>query len=337
MKISELGERALIKQISALVQKTAEPGMLGIGDDAALTRAREGAWLVTTKDMLVEGVHFLLPAVSPYDLGYKALAVNVSDVAAMGGSPRHVYVALALPKSTEVGFVLDFYRGLLNVAERFGISVSGGDTVGSPGPLVVSITVQGEVNSERALLRSGGSPGDILCSTGPLGASAAGLLLLLRDSHNKNNLPSELYQAALDAHLRPSPRVAEGLFFAESGAVTAAMDLSDGLLKDLGEICDASGCGACLDGQAVPVHPAAAAVALLHKRDALDLALNGGEDYELLLAVKPVMFPSLAETYFSRFGTPLYRFGELVREKGLSLVTKEGKREKLSFTGFKHF
>lgn len=333
MKISQLGEQALIKQIADLWGHSPAPDSLGIGDDAALVKPQEGMWQVITKDMLVEGIHFLLPAMAPADLGYKSLAVNISDIAAMGGLPRHAYVGLALPKETDVAFVLEFYRGMKMAADPFGMRVSGGDTVGSPGPVVISITAQGEVMRENAMLRSGASPGDLLFVTGPLGASAAGLLLLL----HQVNCPAEIRQQAMEAHLRPRPRVAEGNFLAQSGAVTAAMDLSDGLVKDLGEICEASGCGATVYQEQLPVHPAAATIAALRNLPSETLALNGGEDYELLLAVRPDAAAVLESDYRQRFGVNLLPIGEITKEPGTYMITKEGKREKLSFTGFQHF
>ncbi|MCW3490543.1 thiamine-phosphate kinase [Dethiobacter alkaliphilus] len=335
MKIKDLGERALIKKIAdVLGESSPANGFVGIGDDAALTTCNQEAWLVTSKDMLVEGVHFLLPAMTPADLGYKALAVNISDIAAMGGVPRHAYVALALPKETEVEFILEFYRGMGPLAAELGTTISGGDTVSSPGPLMISITVQGEVDRQKALLRSGASPGDILCTTGPLGASAAGLALLL---NGNLDCPEKLRSQALDAHFRPVPRVREADFLAHSGAVTAAMDISDGLLEDLGEISQASGCGVLLEEDKIPVHPAAQQIAPLAQSLAADWALNGGEDYELLLAVQSQRFASLSREYESRFGVPLLPIGKVVGEKGLWMVTKEGKRVKLTIKGFQHF
>ncbi|HZK24543.1 MAG TPA: thiamine-phosphate kinase [Oscillospiraceae bacterium] len=333
MKISELGEKALIKHISQIVAKTVTSEMVGIGDDAAITQVSQGSWLVTSKDLLVEGVHFLLPGISAEDLGYKALAVNLSDLAAMGSLPRHVYVALALPAQLESEFVLAFYQGLTALAERFGVAVSGGDTVASPGPLVISITAQGEVKREAALLRSGAQPGDILCTTGLLGASAAGLLLLQAEI----NCPLEWRQLALQAHFRPWPRVAEGLWLAQQGVVTAALDLSDGLLKDVQEICEASGCGVLLREEKVPIHPAVEAIAPLRQIAPITLALNGGEDYELLFTVKSDAYTALAKAYLERFQAPLYSLGEMIQERTLQMITKEGNWEKLEFTGYQHF
>ncbi|NLP36587.1 MAG: thiamine-phosphate kinase [Firmicutes bacterium] len=333
MKIGKIGERALINEIAALVAKTADKQSLGIGDDAALTKVSTDCWLVTSKDMLVQGVHFLLPEITAQDLGYKALAVNLSDLAAMGAKPRHAYVALALPPETETEFVLSFYQGMLELAEPFSVSISGGDLVASPGPVIVSITVQGEVPSKQALLRSGASAGDIICTTGPLGASAAGLLLLT----HKIDCPPAVRAAALQAHHRPEPRIKEAIWLAESGVVTSAIDLSDGLLKDIREILEHSRCGALLEAEKIPLHPAAAEVGAAMGKPALELALNGGEDYELLCTVRAADFLELAKAYEARFSQPLYALGRISAESELKMITKEGKGEKIEFTGFQHF
>jgi thiamine-monophosphate kinase len=282
--------------------------------------------------MLVEGIHFLRGAVTAFDLGYKALAVNLSDLAAMGAKARYLYVSLALNKETEVDFVLDFYRGLKSLADRFAVQVAGGDTVGSPGPLVISITAQGE--GDKVLLRSGANPGDVLCVTGTLGASAAGLLLLLNPL---TVCSAAVRQEALQAHYRPVPRLPEGQYLAATGVVTAAIDLSDGLLKDLGEICERSGCGAVLREKQLPLSFAAQTVAALTGKDPLDLALSGGEDYELLLAVKRECFPWVAGEFASRFGTPLYEIGEMCDSAEILMIKADGEREKLVFRGFTHF
>lgn len=333
VNISQWGEKKLIQEIAALVDsELCEEGLVGIGDDAAVTVLTPGKRLVTTTDMLVESIHFLRGSIPPFDLGYKALAVNLSDLAAMGARARYIYVSLALNKETEVGFVLDFYRGLKSLADRFEVQVVGGDTVGSPGPLVISITAQGE--ADKVLLRSGANPGDVLCVTGTLGASAAGLQLLLDPLPD---CPAAIRQEALQGHYRPVPRLPEGHFLASTGAVTAAIDLSDGILKDLGEICERSGCGAALQEKLLPLSFAAQTVAALTGKDPLDLALSGGEDYELLLAVKRECFSWLAGEFAARFGTPLYEIGETCDGNEIIMIKADGEREKLAYGGFTHF
>jgi len=333
VNIGQWGEKRMIREIAAFVEHgLSDEGVVGIGDDAAVTVLTPGKRLVTTTDMLVEGIHFLRGAVPAYDLGYKALAVNLSDLAAMGAKARYLYVSLALHRETDVDFVLDFYRGLKELADRFAALVVGGDTVGSPGPLVISITAQGE--AEDVLLRSGASPGDVLCVTGALGTSAAGLLLLLNQFPD---CPAAVRQEALRGHYRPVPRLPEGEFLAATGVVTAAIDLSDGIVKDLGEICEKSGCGAILREKQLPVSSVAQAVSELTGRNPSDLALSGGEDYELLLAVKKEGFAWLAVEYAARFGTPLYEIGEICASEDLLLIKADGEREKLVFRGFNHF
>ena len=333
MKINEIGEKDLIKRISAVAARTLTADMLGIGDDAALTRMKENFCLVTSKDLLVEGVHFLLPGIAARDLGYKALAVNLSDMAAMGAFPRHAFVALAIPPAMESKFILEFYEGLVDLALDFKVAVSGGDTVASPGPLVVSVTVQGEVEQGKALLRSGAKAGDLLCTTGALGASAAGLLLL------EHNLPcaATVRTQALLAHYRPLPRVKEAEWLAKLGVVTAAMDISDGLSKDVLEICQASGCGALLYEDKIPIHWVAAAVAPLKEIDPLSLAMHGGEDYELLFTLPPEFFTSTAQSFYEYFGQAIIPIGEITEATEIGMVTKEGKWEKLQFKGYQHF
>jgi thiamine-monophosphate kinase len=219
------------------------------------------------------------------------------------------------------------------LADRYGAVICGGDTVGTPGPLVISVTVQGEADRDALLLRNGASPGDLLCTTGPLGASAAGLALLTSE------IPcdEEMRRQALQAHIRPVPRLDEAAFLSAAGLVTAAMDLSDGLLRDITEICEQSGCGALLRETQIPIHPAAVCVARQKGVNPLDLALSGGEDYELLLTVNPEGFNSISNAYQKRFGQPLYLLGEMTASEGIVMFTKEGKRESLIFKGFQHF
>ena len=335
MYIGEIGERELIKKISALLAHDLPEGLLvGIGDDAAVTSIAPGMCLVTTKDLLVEGIHFVRDGLTARELGYKSLAVNLSDIAAMGAKACYAYVAMAMPPNLSVEYVLDFYRGMKELADKYRVVISGGDTVGSPGPLVISVTVQGEVEKGRALLRSGALPGDVLCTTGPLGASAAGLSILLGET---TEYDSEAGSQAMRSHKRPEPRIAEGIFLSGMGCVSAAIDISDGLLKDLSEICDASHCGAILEEKDIPIHPAASALASLQGKDPLELALSGGEDYEILLCINPNSWERLEAAYRIHFDGMLYRFGQVSVDEGINMNTEAGYRKKLAFQGYKHF
>lgn len=273
-------ELALIERIA---RRTAlRPGTsLGIGDDAAVLALGDEA--VATHDMLVEDVHFRRGTISARDLGAKALAVNVSDIAAMGAIPVGVLVGLGLPPGITDEEVDDLYAGMEEVAAAHGVTVAGGDVTSAP-VLVLAVTALGRAAPGVApLRRSGARDGDLLCVTGPLGGAAAGLLLL-EDPDLAAGLPER--DALMAAHRRPSPRVAAGLALAAGGA-TAMLDLSDGLGLDARRMAVASGLRARIDLPAVPVAAGVGAVALAAGRDPLLLAATGGEDYELLAAVPP--------------------------------------------------
>jgi thiamine-monophosphate kinase len=282
-------ELALIERIA---RRTAlRPGTsLGIGDDSALIALGDDA--VATHDMLVEGVHFRRATISTRDLGAKALAVNVSDIAAMGAVPVAALVGLGVPHGMTDDEVDDLYAGMEEVAAHHGVTIAGGDVTTAP-VLVLAVTALGRAAPGVVpLRRSGGRVGDLLCVTGPLGAAAAGLLLL-----EAPELAPGLRErdALVAAHRRPSPRVAAGLALAAGGA-TAMMDLSDGLGLDARRMAVASGVRARIDLSAVPLAPGVADVARAAGRDPLLLAATGGEDYELLAAVPPTLLDGLRAT-----------------------------------------
>jgi thiamine-monophosphate kinase len=288
--------------------------ILGIGDDAALWQPSRSHRSVVSTDMLVEGVHFSRDAMSLEDVGWRALAASLSDLAAMGAVPRLATVALGLPKHRAAAEVLELYRGIAGAARRYKIAIAGGD-LSRAGELVISVTVVGEVRASRVKTRAGASPGQVLAVTGELGASRAGL---------------EGDPAGQAAFRRPEPRLAEGRFLAASGSVAAMMDSSDGLATDLGRLCRASGCGAVLEQ--VPVAPAARAAAGRLGEDPERFALGGGEDFELLAAIVPRAFSYLARRYERRFKRPLLRVGTLRKEEGV-----EWRGKPLEPLGWEHF
>ena len=286
MKVSDLGELGLVERIAGLVSER-RPAMdvghqdrpadllLGIGDDAAAWQVR-GTTQVLTSDALVEGVHFRRDMASWEEVGWKALAVNLSDVAAMGASAGLATVTLGLPPDLELAAVDDLYRGILDCSVQHGGVVAGGDVVRSP---VVFIAVSLTGTADRLLTRSSARPGHSVAVTGTLGGSAAGLQALQQGLclEEGNAL------ALRFAHLRPQPRLREGWLLAERG-VPCAMDISDGLVVDLGRVCRASGVGAVVQAGSLPIHPVAKRV---YPEQSLALALGGGEDYELLFAGPP--------------------------------------------------
>jgi len=334
MKISELGEFGLIGRLSELVtgaqirlpEGRLKP-LIGIGDDAAAWQCQDAVQLATT-DSLVEGVHFTLDTISWRQLGYKALAVNLSDIAAMGGIPRYALVSLSLPGNTEVNDVLKLYRGILEIAAEHKVAIAGGDTTASP-IVVISITVLGAASGKdvRLLTRSSALPGDKIAVTGYLGTAAAGFKILKQKSEGI----SETNEALKKAFLNPQPRVTEGVLLSESGIKTA-IDISDGLLLDLGHILKQSGAGASVDTGRIPIHPA---VKEAFPREALKFALSGGEDYELLFCGSNEAVNSVIE----KANCPISIIGEITKAcKGrVILLDKDGKTLKIDETGWEHF
>jgi thiamine-monophosphate kinase len=260
--------------------------------------------------MLVEGVDFTRDAMSLEDAGWRAMAANLSDLAAMGARPVLGTVALGFPEATQLDEILELYRGLASCAGEYKLAIAGGDLSRAP-TFTISITVIGEVRPSNVKTRAGARPGDVLAVTAPLGAARAGLELARR----VENVPAVIADDALRVFRRPVPRVAEGRFLAASANVRAMMDISDGLSIDLGRLCAASGCGAIVES--VPVAEAAAALAGARKEDSERFALAGGEDFELLAAIAPRAFAHLAKRYAARFGRELLRVGVLRAEPGV--------------------
>jgi thiamine-monophosphate kinase len=271
------GEFELIERLASHLEPL-DSG-LGIGDDAAAWQPTAGRVLVATTDMLVEGIHFRLEWISPRDLGWKALAVNLSDLAAMGASPGHALISIALlpdqgPLAEEI------YEGLGELARGTGTRVVGGDTVRTPGPLVINVALVGEADPERLLRRTGARPGDVVAVTGTVGASAAGLDLLLRDGRAALARPGAA--SLIEAHHRPRPQLRAGAALAAHD-VHCAIDISDGVASEAWHLARASGVEIEVDVDRLPL--TREAVELLGEARARQLALTGGEDYQLLFTV----------------------------------------------------
>ncbi len=328
MKVSELGEFGLIDFLAGIIARNgqAAPLLLGIGDDAAAWRSDDAVSLVTT-DSLFEGVHFNLENTSWEDLGWKALAVNLSDIAAMGGNAQYAVVSLGVPGETDVEAVVALYRGMLAVAGEFGVAIAGGDTCRAP-LVSLTITVFGSApGADRLLLRSGARAGDVIAVTGSLGAAAAGLEMLRGAIVLETADAAELSRA----FFRPWPRLAEGKLLAERG-VKAAIDISDGLVADLTHICRASGVGARLETERVPVSPAVKAG---FGGRTLALALSGGEDYELLFTAGTRVMAEVKETA----ACPVTVIGEVTAGGAGQVVLMDagGNRVHLAGKGWEHF
>ena len=329
--LAELGERGLIKRLRHRIPAPGPDVLLGIGDDAAAV-AWGGDTLLLTTDTLLEGVHFRRSTATLREIGAKAIAVNVSDIAAMGGEPRYALLALALPPSLAVADVDELYAGLLETAQQHGVALVGGDTCAAPGGVVLSVTLVGRV-AGAPLRRSGARPGDAILVTGTLGASAAGLAVLER---GPGSMPPAAAEAVVRPHRVPTPRVAESRVIRASGWATAMIDLSDGLATDLGHIAAESRVGARVDVDALPVSEGARAAARALDADPLRWALSGGEDYELLFTAAAEHAAELAHTVAARTGTPVHRIGE-VRPADEGVRFLRGGRPYAVKPGFDHF
>jgi thiamine-monophosphate kinase len=331
----ELSEDELVAAITRVLSGADPSVVVGLGDDAAVLEPTTGQ-LVLTTDLLVQGVHFELDSISARDLGAKAITVNVSDVAAMGGSPRAALASIALSAGIRAAWVVELYGGMRDACAEYALSLVGGDT--NRGDLVVvSVAIAGEVAPGRAVTRSGARPGDAIAVTGSLGAAAGGLALSRASSAKTAQALSQPWgRELLDALARPVARVGEGQTLARCG-VSAMMDLSDGLAKDLSRLCLASGVGARVELASVPIAPALRDGSPTLGVDALDLAIGGGEDYELLVTMSAAAVGRASEELRERFGVALTIVGEIVEGAGIISIDALGRETPLPPEGWDHF
>ncbi|MDO8643976.1 MAG: thiamine-phosphate kinase [bacterium] len=291
----------------------------GVGDDCAVVRIGRKDWLITT-DMLVESIHFQKKWTSAYLLGRKILSVNLSDIAAMGGTPRYAVIAAAFPQKTKLTFLKDLYRGLHAVAREHNVLLVGGDTNRSPQKMVFNITVFGEVMRGAPLLRSRAKIGDDIYITGPLGRSALGLKMLQKGKRLKKEY--------IQIHLNPQPKVQIGLQLSRQ-KINALIDLSDGLLSDLSHILKASGVGADLFWEKIPKPTGLLSLCQRLKISPEQTVLAGGEDYELLFTA-----PSRDRSRFKKF----WHIGKISsKNNGLRVITPQKKLLQLPYLGYNHF
>lgn len=281
--VGSLGEDAAIALVARVLAYQELPaGWVGIGDDAAVTTVTPGRHALTTTDLLVEGVHFRRSTTGAFDLGWKAIAVNASDIAGMGGEARWATVSLALPEDVPAPWLADFYRGVRALSRGIGLAIVGGDTVLSPGPLMVAVTVVGE--AERPMLRTGAEPGYRVLVTGTLGASAAGLWALEHPELTPSG-PPMAFDRVVAAHRRPVPHLAEGRLLAGLAGPIAMMDDSDGLARSVCWLAEANGLAIEVAADQLPIDDATRAVAAAAGVAAWEWGLYGGEDYGLVALV----------------------------------------------------
>lgn len=329
--VADLGERGLIARIAAAVPPAPPAVVVGVGDDAAVVEPDRGKLTVATTDTLVERIHFDRAWCSPADVGHKALAVNLSDLAAMGAQPRHALLSLALPAACPAPDVDAMLESLLALAGRCRTALIGGNVTLSPGPLVVGVTAVGSVGRRRVLTRSGARPGDVLYVSGRIGAAAAGLAALRGERGGGPPAPD----GCLARASRPEPRVRLGMALGRNRAARACIDLSDGLADAVRQIAAASGVGARVEADALPIDPQARAWFDAAGIDPVAAALAGGEDYELAFTAPPAFRGRLRHVRRAIRGLPITAVGVMTKEREAQLH-RNGADEPLP-AGFEHF
>jgi thiamine-monophosphate kinase len=333
MTLKDIGEFGFIDRMSQGCLIRPRGIVKAIGDDAAAFRTEVDQLTLVTTDLMVERIHFLREATSGYNLGHKALAVNLSDIAAMGGTAGNAFVSIAIPADCSVDYLEDIYRGMKSLALEFGVNILGGDTTGSAKDLIINLTVTGTVLETEALFRDAARAGDVILTDGFLGDSRAGLHVIL--NHIEADKPH--LESLLAAHLLPRPRLPEGRFLAGRPGVHAAIDVSDGLSSDLGHILRASDVGARLFSERIPTSPALGQFCRERSLDPVDYALTGGEDYALIVTVAPEEADRLLLDFNDTFRRPLYRIGEITAAKTFELLSSAGERRSIVPTGWDHF
>ena len=346
--VSDLTERELIARIQTFLPSPPPWLAVGIGDDAAVVEPERNRLEVLTVDTLVEGVHFDRAFVPPSAIGHRALAVNLSDLAAMGAAPRLALLAMALPPSLPLPHFDAIVSGFCALAERHRLHLAGGNLTKSPGPLMIDVTVSGTVKRRQVLTRSGARPGDEVYVSGAIGAARAGLLLLKspttedtdtnRGHSSSREMPWPQFVSAstvVEQYLRPDPRVRLGVWLGRNRTATACIDLSDGLADGVHRISESSGVGITVDADALPIAEGARAVFERRGDAAVDEAIAGGDDYELLFTVRRRKQRSVVAAA-RHSGVPLTRIGVCTEGRAI-VLRRAGTERPLPLAGYDHF
>ncbi len=336
--LKTIGEFGLIRQLKQQWAISSPQVVKGIGDDAAILKARQGQQLLMSTDVFIEGVHFDLTYQTLKDVGFRAGVANLSDIAAMGGKPLYLLVSMAIPAQIPTPKIREFYRGLQESCGPCNVELIGGDTSSSPYNIFLSLTIMGSIQANRALTRSRAKVGDSIYVTGTLGDSNAGLhILQTHAKHHRSLRLSAVEKFLTQRHLRPTPRIHIGQFLANQGVAHAAIDLSDGLSCDIGHICEESRVGAEVWGKALPLSSQLHAFAQQNNVDPIEFALRGGEDYELLFTA-PTKNHQKVLNISKQTKVPIAYIGEIKPKKfGQQLECPEGRKQKLLKKSFNHF
>ncbi len=333
MKLKDIGEFGLIEKISKGCLIRQENIIKAIGDDAAAFVTDPGMVFLVTTDLFVERIHFLRQATTGFNLGYKSLAVNLSDIAAMGGVAREAFVSIAVPDDCPIDFIEDIYKGMKTLARRFDVNILGGDTTGSKIDLIINVVVTGEVEKDGIRCRDRAKPGDRIACTGFLGDSRAGLYLIL------NNITSEspAFSYLFHTHILPEPHLGQGRFLSSEPGVHACIDVSDGLSSDLWHIVTQSRVGARIFAEKMPISKPLFEFCTRFDFDPVSYALSGGEDYVLVCTLSPECAHEIAEKFMKQFGSPLYLIGEITESGKMMMIRPDGREEPFRPSGWDHF
>jgi len=336
-RVGDIGEFGLIRRISDLLSREgirSERVTLGIGDDTASFLPRPGYEILVTCDCMVEGRHYLPKYIRPFDLGRRAMSLNISDIGAMGGRPLYALISLGLKAEILVRDIEEMYRGLLAELNPFGASIIGGNLTQSGNGMFIDITLIGEVERGRALRRSGAKPGDFILVTGYPGQAAAGLQLLLQEPDESKLLVHPLVQI----YNTPSHRAKLGEAIAKAGCATAMIDTSDGFLGDLGHICEESGVGAELFQERLPVSEDLREAAHALHRDPYEFILGDSDDYELVITCQPQNLALLRSTVTRCCPVPLTEVGRITgAAREMTLVLPDGEKRPVKPASWDHF
>ena len=329
MKLRDIGEFGFIERIKGGCLIRDENVISGIGDDSCVFKTSAELASLLTTDMLVEQIHFLLGAIPPYQLGRKSLAVNMSDIAAMGGTPKEAVISVAIPDTVDLEYLDALYDGMKAMAKEFEVNLLGGDTTSSPGPLIINIALVGEARKERVLYRSTARVGDVVFLTGPVGSAAAGLDIILKGRG------ADEWEELIEAHHNPYPQIKTGRTIASMKVANSLIDVSDGVAADLGHICTESKLGAIIEEEMIPTTEQFRAYCAKFQEDSRHLSLHVGEDYVLLGTVPEESATRLQKALESN-GCQFHPVGKTVAESGLRLEGRDGSVEVIGAIGWDH-
>ena len=334
--LKDLGEFGLIERLSKNFKHQANDTILPLGDDCAVYSASASKYQLISTDALVDNIHFKSSTIPPEQLGQKAIAVNLSDIAAMGGTPTRVLITLGISKKISISFLAQLYKGIHKVCMLYNVELFGGDTVSSPNSFFINITILGEAKRGKLFTRKGAKKGDMIFTTGTLGDSCLGLKI---QDNKQLKCSSKSRKHLLKKHLHPIPRLKESQLLTRSTCkITSMIDISDGLVQDLQHICRQSGTGALIYEEKLPQSQAFSKVCSENNWDSLPLILNGGEDYELLFTLPSDGVKNLYRQ-FKKAKALVTHIGEITKSSNkVSLLKKNGKRITFSQSpGFSHF